>query len=195
MAAVSSDLDEKVERAASRAVRKTRKPQKVKIPWWTYVVGSGLMGVIIFLGIFFFIRKDTVTVIVNIPIENINDPSLSFILDDKPIAAEKFAVPVELKPGEHELIVNKDGKEFKRFLFNVGKADNQPVVVQDVTPKPTEKLAVEPVIVPLNELPQNGYSSSPWVSPDGLTLYFQFAPKGERQHAGFGGRIGRPPTR
>ncbi len=134
MAAVSSDLEARVERAAGRAVRQSGNAHKAKIPWWTYLIGSGLMGVIVLCGIFFFIRKDTVTVIVNIPDIDPKDASLSFLLDGAAIAAELFAAPIELKPGEHELIVNKDGKLFKQFRFSVGKADNEPVVVQDVTP-------------------------------------------------------------
>lgn len=136
LAAISSDVESKVERAVSKAGRVHR------IPWWSYLVGSGLMGLIVLLGIFFFIKKDTVTVIVNIPIENINDPSLSFLLDKKPIAATAFSAPIELKPGKHELIVNKDDKLFKRFVFEVGEKQSDPVVVQDVTPEPPTEVQV-----------------------------------------------------
>ena len=138
LAAISSDVESKVERAVSKAGRAQR------VPWWTYLAGSGLMGLIVLLGIFFFIKKNTVTVIVSIPIENINDPSLSFLLDDKPIAATAFAAPIELKPGKHELIVNKDDKLFKRFVFEVGEKQSDPVVVKDVTPDlgPTATQAV-----------------------------------------------------
>ena len=41
--------------------------------------------------------------------------------------------------------------------------------------------AAQPELAPLKELPQNGYSSAPWVSSDGLTLYWQFTTKGEKQ--------------
>lgn len=136
LAAISSDVESKVERAVSKAGHVQR------IPWWTYLVGSGLMGLIVLLGIFFFIKKDTVTVIVNIPMENINDPSLSFLLDNNPIAATAFASPIELKPGKHELIVNQDGKLFKRFVFDVGEKQSDPVVVQDVTPEPPTEVQV-----------------------------------------------------
>ena len=131
LAAISSDVESKVE----RAVRRVERPHRM--PWWSYLAGSALMGLIVLLGILFFIRKDTVTVIVSIPIENINDPALSFILDNNPIAAAAFAVPIELKPGQHELVVNKDGQLFKRFVFDVGAKQTDPVVVQDVTPNPS----------------------------------------------------------
>ncbi|MFO0818342.1 MAG: protein kinase [Pirellulales bacterium] len=133
LAAISSDVEAKVERAVNKAARSHR------MPWWTYFVGSGLMGLILLLGIFFFIKRDTVTVIVNIPIENINDPSLSFLLDDKPIAATAFAAPIELKAGKHELVVHKDGRPFKRFVFDVGAKQSDPVVVRDVTPPPQQQ--------------------------------------------------------
>jgi uncharacterized protein (TIGR03067 family) len=129
LAAISSDVESKLERAVSQAERVHR------IPWWTYLVGSTLMGLVVLLGILFFIRKDTVTVIVNIPIENIHDPSLSFLLDNNPIAAKAFAAPIELKPGKHELVVNKDDKLFKRFVFDVSAKQSDPVVVQDLTPE------------------------------------------------------------
>lgn len=128
LAAISSDVESKVERAVTKAGRNHR------VPWWPYLAGSAVMGLIVLLGILFFVRKDTVTVIVNIPIENINDPALSFLLDDKPIAATAFAAPIELAPGKHELLVNQDGKLFRRFLFEVGTKQTDPVVVQDVTP-------------------------------------------------------------
>jgi len=127
LAAISSDVESKLERAVSQAERVHR------IPWWTYLVGSTLMGLVVLLGILFLIRKDTVTVIVNIPIENIHDPSLTFLLDNNRIEAAAFAAPIELKPGKHELIVNKDDKLFKRFVFDVGAKQSDPVLVQDVT--------------------------------------------------------------
>lgn len=138
LAAISSDVESKVERAVRRAGPPGRAPS------WTYIAGSGLMGLVVLLGILFFVRKDTVTVIVNIPID-IKDPSFSFILDKNPIAADAFAAPFELKPGDHELIVNKDGKLFKHFRFHVdaGMAKDA-LIPEDVTPKsvsPEEILA------------------------------------------------------
>lgn len=129
LAAISSDVESKLERAVSKAGRVHR------VPWWTYLVGSTLMGLVVLLGILFFVRKDTVTVIVTIPIENINDPALTFLLDNNRIEAAAFAAPIELKPGKHELIVKKDDTLFKRFVFDVGAKQSDPVVVQDVTPK------------------------------------------------------------
>ncbi len=134
VAAVSTDVEDKIERAARRVVRQVKKTKGSNPPFWAYLAGSGLIGVIVLLGILFFVRKDTVTVIVNIPI-NIKDPALSFLLDEKPVSAEQLAAPIELQPGEHELIVNKDSQLFKRFVFKVGKGANEPVVIQDATPK------------------------------------------------------------
>ena len=147
LAAISSEMESKVERAVRRADR------PVRMPWWSYLIGSGAMGLVVLLGILFFVRKETVTVIVNIPIENIHDPALTFLLDDKPIAATAFAEPIELKPGEHHLIVNKGGKLFKEFRFQVGRKNDQPIIVHDMTPsaaseesppEPQEPLALKP---------------------------------------------------
>ncbi|MDZ4689426.1 MAG: protein kinase, partial [Planctomycetaceae bacterium] len=128
MEAVSADVESKVNRAVRSVARQHRTPT-----WWTYLAGSGVVGVIVLLGILFFIRKDTVTVIVNIPID-VNDPSLSFFLDKTSIGADALSAPIELKPGEHELVVNRDQQLFKRFVFSVGKGESGEVKVQDVTP-------------------------------------------------------------
>ncbi|MGE0609941.1 MAG: family 16 glycoside hydrolase [Pirellulales bacterium] len=133
VAAVSSDVESKVHRAVSQAAHQAASRHKSP-PWWLILTGAGAAALVLLAAIWFFIRKDTVTVIVNIPGIDTKDPSLSFFLDKRQVPAEEFLTPIELLPGEHELIVNKDDKLFKRFLFNVGKADNQPVVVQDVTP-------------------------------------------------------------
>lgn len=45
----------------------------------------------------------------------------------------------------------------------------------------TATRAAEPELAPLNELPQQGYNSAPWVSSNGLTVYWQFTTKGEQQ--------------
>ncbi len=164
LAAISSDVESKVERAVTKAGRTQR------IPWWSYLVGSGLMGFIVLLGIFFFIRKDTVTVIVNIPIENIQDPALSFLLDDKPIAATAFAAPIELKPGKHELIVNKADKLFRRFVFDVGAKESDPVVVQDVTPVAPQSPPDDDFVALFNGKDLTGWDGDPrlWSVKDGV---------------------------
>jgi hypothetical protein len=46
---------------------------------------------------------------------------------------------------------------------------------------PWTAIAAPPELVTLTELSQDGYNISPWVSRDGLTLYWQFTPKGEKQ--------------
>lgn len=142
LAALTSDVESKVERAVRRADR------PIHAAWWTYLIGSGLIGVVMLLGILFFARKDTVTVFINIPIENINDPALSFVLDDKPVNAAEFAAPIELTPGDHELIVRKDGKIFKQFRFQVGKTNNELIAVHDVTPSPAKAVEPPPVLKP-----------------------------------------------
>ena len=99
---------------------------------------AGGMRLIATLSIWFFVQKDTVTVVVNIPNLDPKDPSLTFLLDDRPLSGVELARPIELNPGEHELVVNKNDAFFKRFKFQVGKGQTDPVVVQDVTPPPSE---------------------------------------------------------
>jgi WD40 repeat protein len=52
---------------------------------------------------------------------------MSFTLDGQPITAEALAQPVELKPGEHELVVFRGGKKVKRVLFTVTGGRNPSV--------------------------------------------------------------------
>lgn len=162
LAAISSEVESKVE----RAVRRVERPARV--PWWTYLIGSGLIGAIVLLGIFFFIKKDTVTVIVNIPIDT-RDPSLTFLLDGEPVPAEMFAVPVELKPGQHELIVNKDDKLFKRFVFTIGATESGPIVPEDLTPKPP---APQPVISPFTSEQARQYQVA-WADHLGVPVEYK----------------------
>jgi len=88
----------------------------------------------ILLGIVFLVRKETVAVTVEIPLENPRDPALSFLLDDQPVLATAFDAPVELRPGRHDLVVRRDGLIVKRFLLQVGAKKHEPVVIRDLTP-------------------------------------------------------------
>ncbi|HTN04001.1 MAG TPA: family 16 glycoside hydrolase [Planctomycetaceae bacterium] len=174
LAAMSSDVESKVE----RAVRRAGHPPKT--PWWTYLAGSGFMGLVILLGVIFFIKSGDTTVIVQISIEkyvdDLKDPALSFLLDNKPVEAAALESPIELKPGEHELIVNRDGKLFKRFAFNVeiGASKNEPVVVQDVTPHQNQDpLVAQDVKLRPNQDPLIGEWEWGWgdIEPDKEPIY------------------------
>lgn len=174
LAAMSSDVESKVE----RAVRRAGHPPKT--PWWTYLAGSGFMGLVILLGVIFFIKSGDTMVIVQISMEkyidDVNDPALSFLLDNTPIEAAALESPIELKPGEHELIVNRDGKLFKRFAFNVeiGASKNEPVVVQDVTPHQNQDpLVAQDVKLRPNQDPLIGEWEWGWgnIEPDQEPIY------------------------
>jgi hypothetical protein len=106
--------------------------RRQRVPAWVWVLVAAL-PVLLSAGIWFFVRRDTVTVVVNIPID-IEDPELSFLLDNEPVSPEVLAAPIELAPGEHELIVHRNDELYKRFRFSVGRGQTDPVVVQDVTP-------------------------------------------------------------
>jgi formylglycine-generating enzyme required for sulfatase activity len=58
----------------------------------------------------------------------------------------------------------------------------EPLNSPELKPSPPtmEQPVAEPVVEPLLELPQNGYCNAPWLSSDGLTIYFQFVPKGDK---------------
>ncbi|MCA9053713.1 MAG: DUF1080 domain-containing protein, partial [Planctomycetaceae bacterium] len=145
-AALAKEQRSFTRKAVKRAVR--ARARSARPPWLVISIVAAIAAMITFAGIWFFVRKDTVTVVVQIPIDT-GDPSLSFFLDNKAIGVDELAAPIELRPGEHELLVNKDNKVFKRFLFNVGRSENQPVFVQDVTPKIPASVVAESPPVPV----------------------------------------------
>ncbi len=130
--------------AVDAAIRK-------RMPRWQWLVSAGLTALFVVLGIVFFVRRDNVTIVVQIPLEkipvaNLRDPELTFFLNGIQKTADELSVPIELKPGPNELVVKKDGKEFKRILLNIGKEQSDPIVVQDLSPKPSPPKEPEPPV-------------------------------------------------
>ena len=89
------------------------------------------MGVVVFFGIWFFARTGTVSVVIQIPIDT-TDPALTFFLNENRLEAESLSAPIELKPGDYELVVNRDGKLFKKFFFSVSKEETGPIIAKEI---------------------------------------------------------------
>lgn len=179
-AALSDDRKQaRAETAAvvEAAIAKHRTPR-----WIFLLVGLLFVGGLTALGgIVFFSRSDKVEVSLSLVLKDVDlsDKSLGFFLDDEPVAADALAEPVELKPGVHIFTVKRGKDIVKRVEIRVEGGKNPGIQVEDITPPPEEQPHhAEPVIEPLLELPQNNYSNAPWLSPDGLTIYFQSAPLG-----------------
>lgn len=118
VAAVSSDVESKINRAAGRLGGGGRPPL------WVTLAGSGFMGVIVLLGILFFVRAGDTTILIQVPLPpgvDLEDTSLAFFLDEKPIAAEQIGQPIELTPGDHELVIRRGDQVVERMRFAVEK--------------------------------------------------------------------------
>jgi hypothetical protein len=118
--------------AVEAAVRKHRTP-----PWVLALVGLVFLGGLTALAaVVFFTRPDKVKVTIELTDVDLSDKTLSFFLDDAPIAAEALAQPVELKPGEHVLVVKRGQEIVKRVLLTVSGGRNPGLKVKDSTPPP-----------------------------------------------------------
>lgn len=134
---------------------------KLARPSWRMLLAlAGVMGLVVFLGIWFFIKKDTVTVVVQIPIDT-SDPALTFFLNGDPIESGKLQGAMELEPGEYELVVKRDGQIYKKFRFSVGKKQDEPVIVQEIIEPPPEVPKAEEDIGPTTE-DYAKYAAGPW---------------------------------
>lgn len=119
-----------------------------RTPWWVWAASSGFAGLIAVLGVIFFARTPTATVLIDVNVD-LNDQSLSFVLDGKPVPAEHLAVPVQLPVGEHELLVYRGEAIVRKFLFTVSKDAGPRVGVTEVPVPPTPPARGEAVWTPL----------------------------------------------
>lgn len=153
--------DERKQTAAAveAAVRKAR------TPWWVWVASSGFAGLIAVLGIIFFARTPTMTVMLNVEVD-LNDPALTYTFDGKPITAGELKKPVELTVGEHELVVFRGAAEFRKFRFTVSK-DAGPEIRGKEVPVPAPPPSDKDDFVPLfNGKDLDGWTVSPADSPN-----------------------------
>jgi len=111
---LSADRRAETEAAVEAAVHKSR------IPFWKLLAPAGLLGVLLTLGIIFFARTPTATVMIHIDVD-LSDTTLSFFLDGKAIAADDLKAPLELKVGHHELLVERGEEVVRRFTFTVSR--------------------------------------------------------------------------
>lgn len=147
IAALSADRREtRAEAAAAVEAALTRH----RTPRWVFVVaGLILLGVLVagagtLAGLIFVTRSDRVTVTVELRDVDLADRTLSFFLDEEPIAAEALAQPIELKPGDHILVVRRGDLVIRRMLLTVTGGRNSGIRVRPLTiPEPVK--APDPV--------------------------------------------------
>jgi hypothetical protein len=111
---LSAERTRETRAAIEEAVRRSR------VPLWQRLAGAGLLAALIVAGIFFFLPTSTVTVLLQLDVD-VNDPNLSFLLDEQAITAEQLRVPVALKVGDHQLEVRRGGAVWRRYRFRVDR--------------------------------------------------------------------------
>ena len=114
--------------------------RKARVPFWAWLAGSGLMGVLVLLGILLLGRSGPATIIIQVPLPpgvDLKDTSLAFFLDDKAIAAEELGKPIPIKAGDHALVIRRGEQIIQRMEFSVGlKGKEVAVEVKQVTGPP-----------------------------------------------------------
>jgi Leucine-rich repeat (LRR) protein len=112
-----------------------------RTPRWVFVLAGLLLvgGLTALGGIIFFTRSDKVKVTIELTDVDLADKSLSFFLDEEPIAAETLAHPIELKPGEHVLVVKRGKEIVKRVLLTVAGGRSPGLKYRDITLPPRQE--------------------------------------------------------
>jgi hypothetical protein len=144
--------------AVEAAVARHRTPR-----WAIVMVGlavAGALGAIVF-----FTRSDKVKVTIELADVDLADRSLSFLLDEGPISADALANPVELKPGEHVLVVKRGREVVKRMLSTVKGGWSPGIKVRDITPPPRSD---DPSSTASAE--DSEWELADWLSRRGLTV-------------------------
>jgi hypothetical protein len=118
--------------AVEAAIRKHRTPR------WAVALGVTLLvcGLAAVAGIVFFTRTDTVKVTLELTDVDLSDKTLSFLLDEEPISAEALAAPIELKPGDHVLVVKRGKEIVKRILLTVTGGRSPGIRAKPIPPPP-----------------------------------------------------------
>jgi hypothetical protein len=127
-----------------------------RTPRWIF---AALALLIVLIGaavaLVFIFQNREVKVVVELKGVDLNDTTLTFVLDDRSVTAEELRQPIPLKPGDHLLLINKSGAPFKKFKIVV-KGGFSPGIEAAEEPPPT------PVTPPASpSAPPSGASVDP----------------------------------
>jgi hypothetical protein len=136
--------DRKAARAETAAVVEAALARHRLPRWAILLVGVAFVGVLAALGgVALLNRSDKVKVTIELTDVDLADRSLSFFLDDRAIAAEALAAPVELEPGDHVLVVMRGKDVVKRVVLTVRGGRSPELKIKDATPPPVEQSEYE----------------------------------------------------
>ncbi len=123
-AALAAEQRSMTTRAVEHAVREG--VRRAGPPRWAWPA-AGFMGLLVMLGILFFVRSGPATIIIQVPLPpgvDLKDTTLAFFLDSRPVTAEELGKPIELTAGDHELLIKRGDHVVQRMLF-AASVENQ----------------------------------------------------------------------
>lgn len=90
---------------------------------WAWLLGICLLGASVVGSVIYFSSTPTVQVVININNFGVDltDKSFAFFFDGQPISAEELKAPMEVKVGDHEVVVKRGDEVVRRFTFVVRK--------------------------------------------------------------------------
>ncbi|HEX7448953.1 MAG TPA: protein kinase [Pirellulales bacterium] len=115
--------------------------KRQRVAWWRWAIAPAAIVVAILLGWLLVPRGPLVVTNVGIDPQLLADASLSFFLDDREITAKQAQEPMELAPGDHELLVRRQELVVKHYRFHV----EPPLVSADVTQPPVAEIELREV--------------------------------------------------
>lgn len=138
-------------RAALEEVTRGSK-RSLRLILGSLVVVAGLAAV----GFFVLLNRGaTVTVKLSLEGIDLKDTELTYLLDDRPIAAKQLESPIELSVGEHTLVVHRKEVEVARYRFLVrGPSDGALPDVQMVDRKINDAFVIPTAAPKLTPLPE-----------------------------------------
>jgi hypothetical protein len=131
--ALSAERREETRAAIEEAVRRSR------IPLWQWLAGAAMLATVIVAGIIFFARTPTATVLISIDGLDTKDATLAFFLNKKNITGEELQRPIELRVGDHELLVMRGQEEVRRYRFVVRGGPEPGIQVTETRPGPGDQ--------------------------------------------------------
>ncbi|HVX09897.1 MAG TPA: protein kinase [Pirellulales bacterium] len=123
------------------------------IAWWKWTAATISVAFVILLGFLLLPRGPLVVTNIGVDARLLADATLSFFLDDREITAKQAREPMELPPGDHELIVKREETVIKHYRFHVAPppslaANTEAPVVQSVELREIKEVAVVQVPAP-----------------------------------------------
>ncbi len=137
--------------ALEAALKRHRTPNWV-IALFGLLLATGMCAA---LGIIFFTQTDKVKVTLELTNIDVADKTLRFELDGKTVDPDVLAKPIELKVGDHTLVVRRGDTVVKQILITVKGGRSPTIKYKDITPETDAPKPIELIPSPLDSLKQS----------------------------------------